>query len=79
MRGKQERVIAAIETDMARLALATQALEDLEALALLALQRDVLDVGGAERVFEALGRVEAGLGAGRKWMRGVRYGEYVER
>jgi len=54
---------------MATLALASQDLNDLEALALLCLQRGVLDVEHAERVFEALVRVGAGLRAGRKWMR----------
>jgi len=65
--------MAALETDMATTALASQDLGDLEALALLCLQRGLLDVEGAERVFEALGRVGAGLRAGRKWMRWLRY------
>jgi hypothetical protein len=65
--------IAAVETDMAMVALASEGLEDLEALALLCLQRGLLDVEGAERVFGALGRVRAGLGVGRKWLRVVRY------
>jgi len=54
-------------------ALASEGLEDLEALALLCLQEGQLDVEGAERVFMALGRVGAGLGAARKWMRALRY------
>jgi len=71
--------IAALETDMARVALATTGVDDLEALALLCLQKGFLDVEGAERVFEALGRVRAGVGAGRKWLRAVRRGELVEK
>ncbi len=67
-------VIAAIEADMAKVALASKDLEDLETLALLALQRGLLDEEDTERVFEALGRVRTGLGAGRKWMRAVRDG-----
>lgn len=66
--------IAALETDQAAVALASEGLEDLEALALLALQRGLLDVEMAERVFGALGRVERGLGASRKWMRLLRSG-----
>jgi hypothetical protein len=58
---------------MATVALAAEGLEDLEVLALLCLQWGKLDVEQAERVFGALGRVRAGLGAGRKWLRMVRY------
>jgi len=65
--------IAAVETDMAAVALASEGLKDLEALALLSLQRGLLDVEQAERVFGALGRVGRGLAAGRKWMRMFRY------
>lgn len=65
--------IAAVETDMAAVALAARGLEDLEVLALLCLQRGMLDVEQAERVFGALGRVRTGLGVGRKWLQMVRY------
>ena len=58
---------------MAKVALATKGLGDLEALALLCLQRGLLDTEASERIFEALGRVEVGVGAGRKWMRHLRY------
>jgi hypothetical protein len=75
MRGKRENLIRAVETDMAALARATLALKDLEALAIRSLQRGLLDAEDSERIFGALSRVEAGLGVGRKWMRGVRYGE----
>ena len=71
----KQAVIAALETDMSRVALASEDLEDLEALALLCLQKGLLDVEGAERVFRALGRVGAGLSVGRKWMRAWRYPE----
>ena len=67
--------IAAVESDQAKVALAAAALDDLEALAILAVQRGLLDVDGTERIFCALGRVGAGLRAGRKWLRAVRYGE----
>jgi len=70
--------IVAVETDMAAVALASDGLKDLEALALLSLQRGVLDVEQAERVFEALGRVGRGLVVGRKWMRSFRYGERMK-
>lgn len=59
---------------MATLALASKDLEDLKALALLCLQVGVLDTDDAERIFEALVRVGAGLRAGRKWMRLIREG-----
>jgi len=75
MRGQREVVIAAVEADMAKVALATEGVEVLEGLALRCLGRGLLSAGDAERVFEALGRVEAGLGAGRRWMQGVRYGD----
>lgn len=50
------------------MALAGEALEDLEALAVLALQRGALDSDGAERVFGALARVTVGLDVNRKWV-----------
>jgi len=68
-------VIAAAETDMAQVALAGEGLEELEALAVLALQRGLLDSDRAERVFGALARIGAGLAVIRKWMKGVRYGD----
>lgn len=67
--------IAAVESDQAKVALACAALDDLEALAILAVQRGLLDVDSTERVFCALGQVGAGLRSARKWMRAVRYGE----
>lgn len=70
-------LIAAAETDMAQVALAGEGLEELEALAILALQRGLLDSDRAERVFGALARMGSGLAVVRKWMKGVRYG-YVE-
>ena len=71
--------VAAVETDMAAVALAAEGLEDLEVLALLCLQWGKLDVEQAERVFGALGRVRMGLGVGRKWLRMVRYPGREER
>ena len=68
-------LIAAAETDMAQVALAGEGLEELEALAVLALQRGLLDSDRAERVFGALARIGAGLAVIRKWMKGVRYGD----
>ena len=70
--------IAAVEADQAKIALASDSLEVLEALALLSLQKGLLDEEQAERVSEALGRVWLGLNAGRKWMQGVRYGRCPE-
>ena len=68
-------LIAAIEADQAKVALAGEGLEELEALVLLCLQRGLLDEERAERVSEALGRVTLGLSVVRKWMGEVRYGE----
>lgn len=75
MRGEREVLIAAVEADMAKVALATEGVEVVEVLALRCLNKGILSVGDAERVFEALGRIDAGLGAGRRWMQGVRYGD----
>lgn len=66
--------VAALEADMAKVALASGALEDVEAVAVLALQRGILDVDAAERVFDSLGRVTLGVVAGRKWMSAIRGG-----
>ena len=66
--------MAAIETDMACVATAAMALGDLEVLAIRALQAGLLDVGDAERMFGALGRVRTGLGVGRKWLATLRSG-----
>jgi len=72
-------MIAAAETDMAQVALAGEGLEELEALAILALQHGLLDSDRAERVFGALARIGSGLTVVRKWMKGVRYGDGDER
>jgi hypothetical protein len=50
---------------MAVVALASEGLKDLEVLALLCLQKGILDVQQAERMFGALVRV----GAGGMWWR----------
>jgi hypothetical protein len=69
MRGKRERELAAVEGELARIAMAQQGLDDLEALAMLALQRDILeDAEHVACVFDALGRVRGGLSVARKWM-----------
>lgn len=69
VRGKRERYLAAVEGELARIAMGEQGLDELEALAILALQRDLLqDAEHVERVFDALGRVRGGLGVARKWM-----------
>lgn len=68
-------VLAAIEADQAKVALASESVEVLEALVLLCLQKGLLDEEQAERVSEALGRVTLGLCVVRKWMGEVRYGD----
>jgi hypothetical protein len=65
--------IAALETDLAQVARASDRLEVLEVLAIRALQGGMLDTEEAERVFEALARVDAGIQVSRKWLGMLRH------
>lgn len=74
MGNKKQKPIAIVETDMAAIAAAGQAVEDLEGLLLRLAYRPTITTNDACRIGEDLQRIRAGQSTIRKYLSALRTG-----